>query len=216
LKPHILRALEQEIYIKDEHDGEEIRRAIRISTIGAEFDAALSFCPRSGESFSTEWCDWVDGRWGPYFAKHLVEVYVKARGFEVREILSLDGELTAFLDMDEAERSLAGGQELLHGAKDARHHRVIAKLLAKVEAEDEPAGHAATVFAAHAGAFHVPLFSALVSYLYLEWRCGASGLEGRSFELSEKRFTGDAMGALGNIRELLQKYLGDIAPAACA
>ncbi|MEM7147570.1 MAG: urease accessory UreF family protein [Verrucomicrobiota bacterium] len=207
--------LDQEIYIKDEHDGEEIRRAIRISTLGADFDAPLSFCPRSGESFSTEWCDWVDGRWSPFFVKHLVEVYLKARAFEGREVLERDGELAAFLDADEAERSLAGGRALLEAATEARHHRVMAKLSEKV-GEDEGSGHAATVFGAHAGAFHVPLFSALVSYLYLEWRCGAGGLEDRGFELSEERFIRDAMGALGNIRELLRKHLGDFAPAACA
>jgi hypothetical protein len=208
--------LDQEIYIKDEHDGEEIRRSIRISTLGADFEAPVSFCPRSAESFSTDWCDWVDGRWSPYFVKHVVEVYIMARGFEVREILGLDAELTAFLDADEAERSLAAGENLLRAAKDARHHRVFAKILAKLEAGDEGVGHAATVFAAHAGAFHVPLFSALVSYLYLEWRCGACGLKKRGFELSEKRFIQDAMGALGDIRKLLQEHLGDIAPAACA
>jgi hypothetical protein len=208
--------LEQEIYIKDEHDGEEIRRAIRISTLGAGFEAPVSFCPRSAESFSTDWCDWVDGRWSPYFARHLVEVYMKARAFEVREVLELDAALTAFLDADEAERSLGAGEALLRGATEARHHRVFAKILEKAEGEEEAAGHAATVFAAHAGAFHVPLFSALVSYLYLEWRCGSGGLEKRSFELSEEQFIRDAMGALGNIRELLRKHLGDFSPAACA
>lgn len=210
-----VRALDQEIYITDEHDGEEMRRAIRISILGAGFDEPLSFCPRSSDSFASAWGDWVDGRWSPFFGTHLVDVYFKARSNGVREVMELDAELAAFLDADEAERSVDAGRALLEAATEARHHRVMSKLLERVSGE-EGVGHAATVFAAHAGAFHVPLFSTLVSYLYLEWRCGAAGLEERSFELTEEQFIRDTMGALGSIRELLREHLGDFAPAACA
>ncbi len=207
------------IYIKDQHDGEEILRAIQISTFRLEFDAALTFSPMidAGEEqyFLAAWNDWLDGKWNPYLCKHLVQVYMMSREFKVDEIVRLDEELNDFLDTDEAARSLAGGLELVEGSGKARHQKVLEKFCV-LTAEKGRSGHAATIFAIQAAAFHLPLFSTLVSYLYYEWKCGARQLTDRSFDACEQRFAVDAMGALGGIRELLRKYLGGFEPAACA
>jgi len=77
-------------------------------------------------------------------------------------------------------------------------------------------GHAATVFAMQAAEFNLPMFSMLISYLYFEWKSGALQLTDKDFEADERRFILDAMGALGGIRQLVQKHLGDFEPAACA
>ena len=207
--------MESGMYIRDEHDGEEIRRAIQISTLKVDLNGPLSFVASEGEAFEANWGDWLDGRWEPFLAEHLVEVYMKSRAFEVNDVLSRDVALGDFLDADEAERSLRAGSLFREAGEDARHAGVLGKLYAWME-EEPGRGHAATVFGVHAAAYHLPLFSAMVSYLYLEWKCGATGLEKRSFDLTEERFVVDAMGALGGIRGLLKKHLGSIDPAACA
>lgn len=207
--------METGIYIKDEHDGEEIRRAIQISTFRLDFSVPVSFLPRSADSFAADWSDWLDGRWNPFFAGHLVQAYLKSRAVEVSEIVKLDMALNAFLNSDEAERSLEAGVMLRDAASNARHCRVLKKFT--VLSEDvEGGGHAATIFAIQAAEYNLPLFSSLISYLYFEWKSGAHQLPERRFESSEVRFTVDAIGALGGIRELLRKHFGDLDPAACA
>ncbi len=203
------------IYIKDEHDGEEIRRGIQISTWGLDFAASASFRPGGAGSFVADWAEWLDGRWTPFFARHLVQVYLCSRAFEIEKIVDFDAELNAFLEVDEAERSLASGAGLQHSAAAAQHHRVMRKFSETVDKEYR-IGHAATIFAIQAAEFNLPMFSMLISYLYFEWKSGALQLTDKDFEADERRFILDAMGALGGIRQLLQKYFGDFKPAACA
>jgi len=101
--------MEAGIYIKDDHDGEEIRRGIQISMLGLDSASTASFRSAGSESFAADWAEWLDGRWTPFFARHLVQIYVRSRAFEVDKIVELDAELNTFLEPDEAERSLAGG-----------------------------------------------------------------------------------------------------------
>lgn len=203
------------IYIKDEHDGEEIRRAIQISTMGLDFGAPATFNARAADTFSGDWGDWIDGRWTPFFALHIVKAYTKSKAFEVDEIVKLDAVVGAFLDSDESERSLSAGAAMREAAWAARHNRVMKKFF-EAGGEEEMVGHAATVFAMQAAEFNLPLFSTLISYLFFEWKSGALRVAERDFVADEQRFTADAMRGLGGIRELLRKYLGDLEPAACA
>ena len=207
--------MEAGIYVKDDHDGEEIRRGIQISMLGLNSAATASFRSAGVESFAADWAEWLDGRWTPFFARHLVQIYVKSRAFEVDKIIELDAELSAFLEPDEAERSLAAGAELQLAAGTARHNRVMRKF-SESAASESRIGQAATIFAMQAAEFNLPMFSMLISYLFFEWKAGASQLIDKDFEADERRFILDAMGALGGIRQLVQKHLGDFEPAACA
>ncbi|MFV1995424.1 MAG: urease accessory UreF family protein [Verrucomicrobiales bacterium] len=203
------------IYIRDRHDGEELRRAIRIATFRVDFSQPATLSTASAESFEADWSDWLDGRWNPFLAGHLVEAYLKSRLLELDEVMRLDHALNEFLDPEEAQRSLAAGRMLSDAAQGVRHHRALERFCEIRDREGE-SGHAATVFGIEAGAFSLPLFSTLVSYLFFEWKSARRALPGGTLELSEARFTLDAMGALGGIRELLKEHLGNFLPADCA
>jgi len=97
-------------------------------------------------------------------------VYHAAGQMQVRELMHIDSTLPE-------GRSREAGASLLARLEEAKSLRVVERMRSILG--DAPGPHFVTAFAVECAEFHLPLRSALVSYLYGEWRCGMSALGGR-------------------------------------
>ena len=145
---------------------EEIARAVRISLCGLDLGRPASFVPESSATADYDWQAWLGGAFSDVLGEAFVAIFNAAGQLQVRELIEIDRNLIGGQSRD------AGGS-LLARLAEAKNLRVVERM-GSIMGEDRP--HFATAFAVECAEFHLPLRSALVSYLYGEWRCGMSVL----------------------------------------
>lgn len=159
--------------------GEEVRRAIDISVLGAAGAGASTFLPPIGvdaPALALAWDTWLDER----FAKVLGSAFCRVHGavgeMRIGEVLRADRTIDEAFEDAERQRSLKAAEAFLEGRESIRHMPQFARLTAAIHNADSP-GHVTTLFAMQAGLYHLPRLAALVSYSYFEWLGGvvASG-----------------------------------------
>ena len=150
-------------------DASELARAVRISLSGLDLRQPASFSPASPATADFDWQNWLRGPFADELGEAFVNVFRAAGQMQVRELMEIDGKLRG-------GRSREAGSALLGRLEKAKNLRVVERMRAILGDSDGP--HFATAFAVECAEFHLPLRSALVSYLYGEWRCGMAGLGG--------------------------------------
>jgi hypothetical protein len=148
---------------------EEIVRAVRISLCGLDLGRPASFVPESPATADFDWQSWLSGPFSEVLGEAFVAIFLAAGQLQVRELVEIDRKLTG-------ERSRDAGSSLLVRLAEAKNLRVVERLRS-ILGDARP--HFTTAFAVECAEFHLPLRSALVSYLYGEWRCGMSVLDER-------------------------------------
>lgn len=153
-----------------ESNGEaaELARAVRISLCGIDLERVASFTPASRATADFDWQAWLRGSFSEVLGNAFVEIYRAAGLMQVREAMVID----ATLDLAAGDSSRAAGRALLERLQAAKNLRVVERMRSIDGNAQEP--HFVSAFAVECAEFHLPLRSALVSYLYGEWRCGMS------------------------------------------
>ncbi len=145
----------------------ELARAVRISLCGLDLSQPASFLPESLATADFDWQRWLKGAFSEQLGAAFVEMFQAAGATQVRELIVADRWL-------KGESSRAAGAALLERLDEAKSLRVIDRMRKLLPEGEGP--HFATAFAVECAEFHLPLRSAMVSYLYGEWRCGMSSL----------------------------------------
>ena len=151
-------------------DGAELIRAVRISLCGLDLKRVASFVPATSATADFDWQNWLRKDFAQGLGDAFVEIYRAAGQMQVRELMEVDATL------DNGASRAAGGA-LLERLTEAKSLRSVDRM--RVILGDGGQPHFATAFAVECAEFHLPLRSALVSYLYGEWRCGMSSIGGR-------------------------------------
>ena len=164
-----------ELYLVGPTDNREIDRAIQISLLGAEaVESPATFLPEPEADFKQEWDRWSNGLFRKTIIPEFVGVYTATREMRHLEISRLDASLDADIPSPPGKRSLAAARIFLDRKADVRHMPQWVKFEDRIAAGSS-AGHLATLFAIQSALFHVPVFPALISYAWLEWRAADSG-----------------------------------------
>ena len=174
-------------------DGAELARAVRISLCGIDLEHPASFLPASPATADFDWQAWLGDVFKDELGPAFVEVFLAAGQMQVRELMTVDAWL-------KGERCREAGAALLDRLEQAKNCRVIERMRAILADRNVTGPHFTTAFAVECAEFHLPLRSALLSYLYGEWRCGMSAL-GERGDL-------DAFSAAGG--ELVSTLVGEL------
>ncbi|MFT4550794.1 MAG: hypothetical protein ACI9UA_002762 [Pseudoalteromonas tetraodonis] len=151
-------------------DGAELARAVRISLCGIELGRPASFLPESLATADFDWQAWLRDAFAEDIGPAFVEMFQAAGAMQVKELMRADRWL-------KGESSRAAGASLLARLREAKKMRVVERMHTLLDGDEGP--HFATAFAVECAEFHLPLRTAIVSYLYGEWRCGMSSLDQR-------------------------------------
>ena len=168
------------IYLVDgEEASGEMERAIGISVMGVGGDGGGIFSLQFDESqqsgdyqeFKKQWSLWLHGLFRNQLSDVFVKVYLASAEMRMNRIAELDRELNRHLCDKQIEKSREAGRWFLEGKSEMKRAPQWQKYARYVEQEDCP-GHVVTTFALQAALYHLPLLSALTSYVYFEWRAG--------------------------------------------
>jgi len=181
-------AEDEPIYLVDGKDVfGEVERAIGISVMGVGGEGGGIFshifekaqAPADLTEFKKEWLKWLRKTFRDQLAEVLVNVFLASTEMRMGRIAELDKELGQQLSVEESKKSREAGTWFLQGKSTLQRAPQWQKYARCVEQGECP-GHVVTVFALQAALYHLPLLSALTSYVYFEWRAGmvAFGKEG--------------------------------------
>lgn len=148
----------------------------------------FTFCPSetSGRNATLPgtWASWVRDEFSPRLAPALMEARAHATSGRLRELRTLDLQLSDPLNAGERERLSLAGRAVLEGMLPMRALGWPQRFLSWVETGICP-GLLPTVFAARCAAFHLPLRATLLGYALCEWR--AAGCRGADEEQAMER-----------------------------
>ncbi len=170
----------ESIYLVDDAKSiDEMERAIGISVMGVDGDGGgvFSYQPGEGQTssdameFKEQWLRWLREVFRDQLAETFIKVYLASSEMRIRRMVELDNQLDQRLSLEERERSRQAGSWFLEGKSEMQRAPQWQKYARCVE-HDECPGHVVTTFALQAALYHLPLLSALTSYVYFEWRSG--------------------------------------------
>jgi len=194
----------------------EMERAIGISVMGVGGEGGGLFSNQiegnlnSGDlvEFKKLWFEWLREKFRAQLSEVFVEVFMASTEMRIDRIAELDLELNQRLSDEEQKKSRQAGSWFLEGKSDMQSAPQWQKYARCVEQESCP-GHVITVFALQASLYHLPLLSALTSYVYFEWRAGllAFAKEGKNVnvELSAQSFHEKYPESMEVVREVFSR-----------
>ena len=137
---------------------------LRLVMAGWHFVGEAAFALEGG-TFSDEcWNSWVEGEFTDRIAPCMVGVFTEARHGRAREVAEAD--LSLVLARDEASRN--AGDALLEVLASARSVPPVSKLATM--AADGLSLHLASAVAVQGAVFNLPVVSAMLGYLFCEWK----------------------------------------------
>ncbi|MGY8641729.1 MAG: hypothetical protein ACKVJU_11630 [Verrucomicrobiales bacterium] len=155
------------IYAASADDGSEIIRGFQISLLGVD-PTEISRGTFFGPQDLRVWKKWADTVFEPIILPKFRAIYEATSGMKHRTIAEVDRELSALFSDETCEHSIAAAH-VFHGSKsEVKHMPQWIRFEEKLENGETP-GHLATLFAIQSALFNVPIFSALISYAYVEW-----------------------------------------------
>lgn len=170
----------ESIYLVDGETGDdEVERVIGISVMGVNGaeGGVFSFHFEEGRDaadlveFKKQWVGWLGEMFRDQLSDTFMEVYAASAEMRIERVVKLDKRLDQRLNAGEGERSRRAGAWFLEGKNEMRRAPQWQKYARCVEQGKCP-GHVVTTFALQASLYHLPLLSALTSYVYFEWRAG--------------------------------------------
>lgn len=210
-------AADDPIYLVDgEEVFGEVERAIGISVMGVGGAGggifSLTFEKVEGSDrlveFKKQWLKWLRNTFRDQLSEVFVKVYLASTEMRMGRIAELDKKLGQRLSVEESERSREAGVLFLEGKSEMQRAPQWQKYARCVEQGECP-GHVVTVFALQASLYHLPLLSALTSYVYFEWRAGvvALGKDGNSanLEVSPQCFHDEYGESVAVVREIFAR-----------
>jgi len=161
---------ENELLREADGAGAEIARAVRISLCGIDLGQPASFVPASIATAEFDWQQWLRGVFAESLGGAFVEIYQAAGQMHVREAFDIDNNLNTVV----GETSRSAGALLFQRLVEAKRLPVVDKFRRLLADGSGP--NFFTAFAIECAEFHLTLRSAIISYLYGEWRCGMAAL----------------------------------------
>jgi len=155
------------IYAASADDGSEIIRGFQISLLGVD-PGEISRGTFSGPQNLRAWKEWAEVIFQPIILPKFRAIYAATSGMKHRTIAEVDRELSALFSDETCKHSTVAARAF-HGSKsEVKHMPQWIRFEEKLENGESP-GHLPTLFAIQSALFNVPIFSALISYAYVEW-----------------------------------------------
>lgn len=194
----------------------ELERAIGISVMGVGREGGGLFSHQlKGElnsgglkGFKKIWLQWLCDSFRDHLSESFVKIFLASTEMRIDRVVELDNDLNQKISRDLCSQSKLAGAWFLEGKSEIQRAPQWQKYARCVEQEECP-GHLITVFALQASLYHLPLLSALNSYVYFEWRAGLSAFEREegkvNAKMSAESFHDDYSESMEVVREVFAR-----------
>ncbi|MDA7921254.1 hypothetical protein N9B73_05805 [Verrucomicrobiales bacterium] len=158
-------------YFADEDDPEVVLFADFVALLGITPTYPGTFFAETSADLNHGWNQWRENWFIPHLGPTFSRVFQLATAQKVNEIADQDRDLETKFTEAISEKSQTAALAFLDGKSEMQGNREWLKLTRLIESEKTP-GHLTTLFAFQSALYHLPLASALRSYVRYEFHCG--------------------------------------------